>query len=614
MTTITQTPERDTETVEPALMVAFGATSNKRRLLDKSAMLIGRAACCDIRVDAPEISPIHCLVTRDESNMRTSFRIRDCDSRCGVIVNGQPVRETELQDGDTIQLGPFSFIAALPAATVALAEPAAPGSKDQLAMNLADERDKIHCLHNHIAGVEAERDRLAAQLHDLRVKMERNPEPPSSTEERDSLHQEVSQLRVQLEAAAREQARWDAESAQAANQKENNAWLEDQLEIVSSERNRWKAEVETLEFAIQQSRRDAQAYLEQLDKAMRDGQQATQRRDELQAKCAQFEARCGSLEQELQGARDERDQAAALAQATVNDSPDLGEELDNLRSKVSSLEAQQVNVIEERDQALAQIEVLMRDGQHEDDARTQAVLAELEAANERAQAAEQALQDIQQQLQSEQDLNERRLAALRQELEKERLQLKQLVIQAAAQHTETQSQIDSLRGQLSGQKPDEIRSSQFADSELDDLRQQVRDLQTQLAASPASVPEDLSQYERELHQFRDDLERAQEDITRREAELDQEKTEVMERLKRTELELARDRAAMARDRAEFDRLRRDFQSEMEHAEREAGTRARLAPIDQLANEVRGQVQDDPAPASKLSKRIGSLLRRMNGNS
>lgn len=600
---------RDTD--GPALEVTFGSTSNRRRPLLKPATLIGRSSCCDIRIESPEISPIHCLITRISNESAGGFVIRDCDSRCGVIVNGQPIRETQLFDGDVIQLGPFSFTVSLPSPSHTDSSSQA-NSPNPLEAALQEERDRILNLQKHIAGVEAERDHLAAQLHDLRMQTEPVFAEVRDSAELEALRTQVSELREQLDAVLRERDRLEAERADASTSvTENRVRLEKEIAAITAERNRFQAEVETLEFAVQQSHRDALAYLEQLDAATRDAERARRERDEHRARLDDLEQRLAKLEQDLETTRNERDRATSdLAQrSSPTDSAALRLELDEMRSMLSTLEAQRMNVMEERDHALAQLESFRNDGAAED-ARIEALTAELAAAHERAALAEDRLQQAEQRLSDEREHAEFRLTAMRQELEKERVQLKQLVMQAAAQHTQTQAEIESLRGQLSGQKPGEIVARDAEPSELDDLRQRVRDLEAQLLGRPEGVPADLTQYEQELHQFRADLQQAQEEIARRESELEEQKNDVFERLKRTELDLSRERAAIARDRAELDRLRRDFQAEMEHAEREAETRARLAPIDQLASEVRGQAQEDPAPAAKLSKRIGDLLRRM----
>lgn len=94
----------------PALVVTFGTTARKRRILEKPTSLLGRGKGCDIRLDAVEISTVHCVITHTACGLA----IRDCDSRVGTLVNDQPVKEGTLSHGDILQLGPFSFRVHIP--------------------------------------------------------------------------------------------------------------------------------------------------------------------------------------------------------------------------------------------------------------------------------------------------------------------------------------------------------------------------------------------------------------------------------------------------------------------------------------------------------------------
>ena len=98
----------------PALVLLYGNTSKKHRNLDRDVIIVGRARGCDVGLDAPDVSSIHCLIYRSTGG----FSIRDCQSRSGTKVNGSPVRDAVLQDTDLLQVGPFSFRVHLPAGTV----------------------------------------------------------------------------------------------------------------------------------------------------------------------------------------------------------------------------------------------------------------------------------------------------------------------------------------------------------------------------------------------------------------------------------------------------------------------------------------------------------------
>jgi hypothetical protein len=95
---------------QPALVVTYGNTTRKHRPLDRDLLILGRGRGCDLSLGSPEIAPIHCFIFRT----RTGWSIRDCGSRIGTRVNGEPIEEAPLHDGDIVQIGPFCFQMCLP--------------------------------------------------------------------------------------------------------------------------------------------------------------------------------------------------------------------------------------------------------------------------------------------------------------------------------------------------------------------------------------------------------------------------------------------------------------------------------------------------------------------
>jgi len=95
---------------KPALLVLYGNTTRKHRPLDGDVIVLGRATACDLSLQSPEVALIHCVIVR----VKEGFKVRDCSGRPGTRVNGKPVQEVLLGDGDVIQVGAFSFQAHLP--------------------------------------------------------------------------------------------------------------------------------------------------------------------------------------------------------------------------------------------------------------------------------------------------------------------------------------------------------------------------------------------------------------------------------------------------------------------------------------------------------------------
>src|SRR5271165_1897875 len=95
---------------QAALVPMFAGMEKKPRALDRDVITIGKARGCDIGLEAPDISTLHCLVYRSAEG----YKVRDCGSRTGTRVNGDLPRNKALADGDVLQIGPFSFTVRIP--------------------------------------------------------------------------------------------------------------------------------------------------------------------------------------------------------------------------------------------------------------------------------------------------------------------------------------------------------------------------------------------------------------------------------------------------------------------------------------------------------------------
>lgn len=89
----------------PALMVLFGGHGRDVWPLEGGVVALGRAHGCDIQLNAPDVSGLHCVIWRSERGLE----LRDCGSRSGTQVNGESIGETCLHDGDMLQVGSFCF-------------------------------------------------------------------------------------------------------------------------------------------------------------------------------------------------------------------------------------------------------------------------------------------------------------------------------------------------------------------------------------------------------------------------------------------------------------------------------------------------------------------------
>jgi pSer/pThr/pTyr-binding forkhead associated (FHA) protein len=153
---------------QPALIVQHGNTAQKHRPIDRAGMTLGQARGCDIELDAPEVSNIHCVLTRGPDGLY----VRDCTSRTGTRVNGERIREAYVHDGDVLQIGPFSFQIYLPPAFVTQPErgPALTASASPSAPAQEIDPDLEKALAEKETELEQKEKSLQSQLHDFEQK------------------------------------------------------------------------------------------------------------------------------------------------------------------------------------------------------------------------------------------------------------------------------------------------------------------------------------------------------------------------------------------------------------------------------------------------------------
>ncbi len=77
-------------------------------LLRNAENVVGRLKGCAVRVPHPEVSRRHCLLRIQHGYLT----VKDLGSSNGTFLNGEPVeREEVVRPGDTLQVGPFRFVA-----------------------------------------------------------------------------------------------------------------------------------------------------------------------------------------------------------------------------------------------------------------------------------------------------------------------------------------------------------------------------------------------------------------------------------------------------------------------------------------------------------------------
>jgi diguanylate cyclase (GGDEF)-like protein len=99
-------PTRDAER-HPALVFLRGELLAAPIPLEREEVTLGRALEADVRVNDARASRMHARINveRDSSTGEALYRLTDLGSTNGTLLNGQPVKDAYLQDGDKITVG-----------------------------------------------------------------------------------------------------------------------------------------------------------------------------------------------------------------------------------------------------------------------------------------------------------------------------------------------------------------------------------------------------------------------------------------------------------------------------------------------------------------------------
>jgi predicted component of type VI protein secretion system len=85
----------------------FRADGERRSFsIVRDMTVVGRREDCDLRIPLGEVSRKHCRLIKDGE----SIRLEDLGSSNGTFHNGERTREATLAAGDTIQIGPVTFM------------------------------------------------------------------------------------------------------------------------------------------------------------------------------------------------------------------------------------------------------------------------------------------------------------------------------------------------------------------------------------------------------------------------------------------------------------------------------------------------------------------------
>jgi hypothetical protein len=108
--------------MDARLVVAKGKTTVREIPLGGPNTIIGRRTDCGLRIPSPLVSRQHCEIKCSGNRLV----VRDLGSSNGTFVNGSKVKQKELKSGDTLGVGPITFIIQLGDAPISPSDTARP--------------------------------------------------------------------------------------------------------------------------------------------------------------------------------------------------------------------------------------------------------------------------------------------------------------------------------------------------------------------------------------------------------------------------------------------------------------------------------------------------------
>jgi predicted component of type VI protein secretion system len=108
--------------MDAKLVVAKGKTAVKEIPLGGISTIIGRRTDCSLRIPSPLVSRQHCELTQAGNRLI----VKDLGSSNGTFVNGAKIKSKELKSGDTLGVGPITFIVQIGGAAISPSDTARP--------------------------------------------------------------------------------------------------------------------------------------------------------------------------------------------------------------------------------------------------------------------------------------------------------------------------------------------------------------------------------------------------------------------------------------------------------------------------------------------------------
>jgi pSer/pThr/pTyr-binding forkhead associated (FHA) protein len=91
------------------VLVMFRPDGQRRSFpVNRDVTVVGRREDCDFRIPLSDVSRKHCRIVKDHENKQ--LRVEDLGSSNGTFRNGARVQNDVLDPGDTLAVGPVTFV------------------------------------------------------------------------------------------------------------------------------------------------------------------------------------------------------------------------------------------------------------------------------------------------------------------------------------------------------------------------------------------------------------------------------------------------------------------------------------------------------------------------
>lgn len=364
---------------QPELIVENGRQRGERRPVKFPVTLIGRAAGCDIRLNAGGVGAMHCALVPTPDGIL----LRDLQGEGATQVNGQPASVCTLRTGDRLAIGPFRFEVRLPITAAPDGSAAASLSPEE---QLRQQREKCQREAAEVASRKAAVIEEEARLEQRRqaLQQQRSQFQARLRQEREKLRQEADAQLVQ----EKERLRREFEGRVAKERDQLRREFEDRIGPEREALRRAAAELAARQAALTEEERRIQQRWLALDQSREQAQaRLREEKEALRIQAAAVAAQQAALSEEEARLQQRR---TALQQQEEQLSAHLEEKQRHIQQLQEQARQERTALREERSAYEQRVVQVMKD--------VAAARAEVEDGKRQVQAQRQHLHELRRRL------------------------------------------------------------------------------------------------------------------------------------------------------------------------------------------------------------------------